>query len=285
MRHYARNIGDWSAATAHLTDTEEVVYLRLTDAYYLREQPLPLDIAMVRRMARARTPQAIRAVQTVLDQFFSKGPDGWRQKRCDAEITRWHDKSDAARASIGRRWERSGASKSALRSDLERNVVNGKNTSKNNTRAHTDVDTDVILPTNHEPIQHQKQDQKLRRTPVAATPLPGWMPSIAWHAFLQSRVAMRARATPHAEQLLLRELDKLRQQGHDPASVLNQSIARGWRGLFPLKTDSSVPAGNRHQARSTFANETLGATGDDHHEKPADNADPLDITAEAVRIA
>jgi hypothetical protein len=48
--------------------------------------------------------------------------------------------------------------------------------------------------------------------------------------------------TPRAEQLIVRELDKLRAAGHEPIAVLEESIARGWKGVFP-------PKPGRHQQR------------------------------------
>jgi hypothetical protein len=54
--------------------------------------------------------------------------------------------------------------------------------------------------------------------------------------------------TEHAEELLLSELKKL--AGDDEQlkiAILNQSILRGWTGVFPLKTDKKEekPDGKR----------------------------------------
>ena len=52
MRHYAFNVGDYAAATAHLSDAEDLVYRRLLDAYYARETPLPTDEAALKPLCR-----------------------------------------------------------------------------------------------------------------------------------------------------------------------------------------------------------------------------------------
>jgi hypothetical protein len=46
--------------------------------------------------------------------------------------------------------------------------------------------------------------------------------------------------TPRAITLTIRNLEKLRSQGHSPAAVLDQSVMNGWKGVFPLR--SSTPA-------------------------------------------
>ena len=46
-----------------------------------------------------------------------------------------------------------------------------------------------------------------------------------------------------AMKLAVTTLDELRAQGNDPRAVLEQSTLRSWRGLFPIKNQStSAPA-------------------------------------------
>ncbi|GAH58490.1 unnamed protein product, partial [marine sediment metagenome] len=54
-------------------------------------------------------------------------------------------------------------------------------------------------------------------------------------AFLEMRKKKRAIPTERAKELLVKELGKLRSEGHDPNEVLNQSIMRNYTGVFPLK--------------------------------------------------
>jgi uncharacterized protein YdaU (DUF1376 family) len=261
VRHYAFNVGDYAAATAHLSNAEDLVYRRLLDAYYARETPLPTDEAMCCRLIRATTPAARRAVGAVLREFFSCEPDGWHQKRVDIEIARYRDKSAKARAS----GQRSGEIR---RTNVERTLERPLN----------ERIADVELTTNHEPRTTTSLPTvgKKAKAAVAAAPLPDWLPADPWARFLEARIAMKARATPHGQALLIAELDKLRQQGHDPTAVLDQSIARSWRGLFPIKSPDA-PRTAKHDRRDQVAGGIWPEANNERHDDRT-----IDGTAERV---
>jgi hypothetical protein len=62
------------------------------------------------------------------------------------------------------------------------------------------------------------------------------MPAEAWNLYCRHRERIGKKAwTPDAITLTVRELAKFREDGMDPAAVLEQSVANGWRGVFPLK--------------------------------------------------
>lgn len=86
MNFYKHHLGDYAAATVHLTWDEDAALRRLLDCYYKREAPIPADIQAACRLARATTESQREAVKTVLEEFFDLCPDGWRNSRCDAEI-------------------------------------------------------------------------------------------------------------------------------------------------------------------------------------------------------
>lgn len=88
MNFYKHHIGDYAAATAHLTWDEDCAYRRLMTVYYQHEKPIPLDLDAAARLIRARGPAQKRALLRVLEEFFSKSTDGWHQKRCDEDIAR-----------------------------------------------------------------------------------------------------------------------------------------------------------------------------------------------------
>lgn len=69
--------------------------------------------------------------------------------------------------------------------------------------------------------------------------LPEWIDKDTWEAFLEMRRKKRAVPTERAKELLIKELDKLRGEGHNPNEVLNQSIMRNYTGVFPLKGGES----------------------------------------------
>ncbi len=86
MNFYKHHIGDYAAATAHLSFVEDAAYSRLLRIYYRDEKPLPVDIKAVQRLAGARSKDEREAVETVLQEFFSASGGGWHSKRCDEEI-------------------------------------------------------------------------------------------------------------------------------------------------------------------------------------------------------
>lgn len=99
MNFYAFNIGDYTAATAHLSWNEDMAYRRMLDAYYSREAPLPLDRRQLYRLVRASEQAMREAVDTVLEEFFDERADGWHNDRADEEIAKTAIKKEKARAS------------------------------------------------------------------------------------------------------------------------------------------------------------------------------------------
>lgn len=98
MNYYKHHIGDYDAATSHLTWLEDAAYRRLLCLYYRKEQPIPLDVAAACRLVRAATKQERDAVDSVLREFFCQGAEGWTHERCDGEIEAAALKASANRA-------------------------------------------------------------------------------------------------------------------------------------------------------------------------------------------
>lgn len=98
MNYYEHHIGDYAAATAHLSLVEDAIYSRLLRRYYLEESPLPSDEAACARLAGARTQDERDAAAAVLAEFFPVSDvDGLRHnKRADAEISAYRSKIAAA---------------------------------------------------------------------------------------------------------------------------------------------------------------------------------------------
>ena len=97
MNFYKHHLGDYAAATAHLSWDEDCAYRRLMDQYYKREAPIPPELRDACRLARATTPAQRRAVETVLREFFTLADDGWHQKRCDAELAQANAQAETNR--------------------------------------------------------------------------------------------------------------------------------------------------------------------------------------------
>ena len=93
MNYYEHHIGDYAAATAHLSLIEDAIYSRMLRRYYLTEAPLPADVAHVARlMGVPRDSAGHDTVQAILSEFFTLEDDGWHQKRCDENIAIYREK-------------------------------------------------------------------------------------------------------------------------------------------------------------------------------------------------
>lgn len=114
VHHYQHHIGDYEAATAHLTWDEDMAYIRLMRVYYRDEKPLPKNPEIVCKIVRAKKKSEMVAVRNVLEQFFTLMDDGWHNKRCDKEIERYREKSDKARKAANAKHSHSGRTADAV---------------------------------------------------------------------------------------------------------------------------------------------------------------------------
>ena len=94
MNFYPFHPGDYTLRTGHLDLIEDLAYRRLIDLYYLNEAPLKGDIESIARVIRMRSNSA--EVGSVLGEFFTETPDGWRHPHCDRLIAQYHAKAKQA---------------------------------------------------------------------------------------------------------------------------------------------------------------------------------------------
>lgn len=96
MNYYPRYIGDYVAATLHLTMQQDGAFTRLLDWSYANERPIPH--ANRYAIARATTAREKADVDAVLGEFFQQGPEGWVNERVSKEVERARPKMEAARS-------------------------------------------------------------------------------------------------------------------------------------------------------------------------------------------
>lgn len=85
MIWYKFHLGDYITHTMHLSDAEDLAYRRLLDLYYMSERPIPLDTESVSRRIRLD----LDITESVLGEFFERTDEGYRNHRCDVEITKY----------------------------------------------------------------------------------------------------------------------------------------------------------------------------------------------------
>jgi uncharacterized protein YdaU (DUF1376 family) len=83
---YAHYPGDYGRDTAHLSLVEHGAYRLLLDHYYATSAPLPADVVALYRICRAFDETERKAVDSILQQFFSRQADGYHNSRADAEL-------------------------------------------------------------------------------------------------------------------------------------------------------------------------------------------------------
>lgn len=78
---------------------------------------------------------------------------------------------------------------------------------------------------------HKKRGDK----PLSARAIPDWLPSAEWSGFRAMRAKIKKPLTDRAATMAIRNLAELREQGEDPAAVLDQSTLHCWQDLYPVR--------------------------------------------------
>lgn len=146
MHYYQHSIGDYRRDTMHLTLLEHGVYRQLLDLYYLNECELNANAL---RLICARNADDMQAAESVLNEFFVKTETGYKHKRCDDEIARFHEKSLKAKSSADARWQGKSQSKNNQNANAMRTQCEGNANHKPLTINHikgSRLNQDWILP-------------------------------------------------------------------------------------------------------------------------------------------
>jgi len=193
MHYYPFHISDYISHTRHLSDVEDLAYRRMIDLYYHSEQPFP-NAEFVARKVKS-TPEII---SVLLSEYFVKSEDGWRNKRADVEIAKYHTKAESAR--------HANKVKLSKRSDLKSDLISEPNHDATN---------------NHKPITNNHK-------PIKELQAPDGVSVEVWESFLMQRKKSKAVVTETVIKGIRREADKA---GWSLEQALSEVVARGWRGF------------------------------------------------------
>ena len=200
MHYYSFHIGDYRAATAHLSNEEDLAFRRLLDMYYDTEKPIPLDTQWVARRLRV----GIDTLVTVLNDMFVHTDDGWIHSRCDDEISHYHELAQKNR---------------------ENGKKGGRPKKPSGLPVETDSEPKKTLTNNQEPITNNNKQKKESATIVACPPD---VQEQVWKDWCQLRKTKRAPVTPTV-------LDGARSEAAKAGMSLNEFLAiwcrRGSQGL------------------------------------------------------
>lgn len=201
-------VADYLADAAHLSTVQHGAYLLLIMTYWQRGEPLPDNDKRLARIARMTDREWLDA-RDDLAEFFDVGRGIWAHGRIERELEKVRSKSDQAR--------------NAGRASAERRS-NGRSTDgeREGQRAfnHTDTDTDTDVIENPNPFAGE-----------------------SWDGWIAMRVKAKKVPTERAVELAIAKLGKLKDAGHAPNDVLDQSTMNGWTGLFEVKGGNNGHAG------------------------------------------
>lgn len=164
MHYYQFSIGDYRAATAHLSNEEDLAYRRLLDMYYDTEQKIPLDTQWVSRRLRLDSFVVIN----VLNDMFVQHEDGWYHARCDDVIQQYHAMA-------------------------EKNRANGRLGGRKKNPVGSDSQPIAKATINQEPLTNNHKPKRETATVVAC---PSDVEEQVWKDWCQLRKAKRATVSP-----------------------------------------------------------------------------------------
>jgi uncharacterized protein YdaU (DUF1376 family) len=196
MHYYQFSIGDYRAATAHLTNEEDLAYRRLLDMYYDSEQKIPLDTQWVARRLRVDA----NVVRDVLTDMFVQHEDGWFHARCADVIEQYHAMA-------------------------EKNRANGRLGGRKKNPVGSDLQPIAKATINQEPITNNHKPKRDSATVVAT---PEGVSDSVWQDFVKQRKAKKAAVTQTVIDGIQREANKA---AWTLDAALAECVVRGWQSF------------------------------------------------------
>jgi uncharacterized protein YdaU (DUF1376 family) len=241
VNYYPFHIGDYLSATRHLSWEEDAAYRRLLDTYYTTEKPLPAELRAVCRLVLATTESQREAVEIVLGEFFELTPDGWVNRRADAEIQSMREKQQKQRDKANKRWQKP-TEELGTAPAMPRHEENDATASKSHADAMPPTPTPTPTPT---PVNTNTGASAKRGKPAAV--MPEGVTESVWLDFLAIRKAKRAPLTQTALEDIQREASKA---GMELQQVLQMCCARGWQGFNAEWAANAKPGATTPKALS-----------------------------------
>lgn len=204
MKFWKRWISDIRDATRHCSLAQRGAYSALLDEYYSTQAPLSPDPATLHRMANALDAHERNAVNAIVKEFFflSEEDGLLHNRRADRYLMKELPM-------------------------MERRLA----------KAQKGAEARWSKPNAHGEVKEKKP--RGNGHDKAAFTLPDWVPAVKWSTWMGLRKANTRK--PESQAAAVRQLDKLRSQGHAPDDVLDYCIAGGYQGLFAPPKDTKQP--------------------------------------------
>lgn len=244
---YAHHIEKYLKKTAHLSMLQHGAYRLMLDHYYNTAEPLPAKLEQVQRVCRAFDEHEKAAVSAILNEFFYLAEDGWHNEPADEELAKMAELSEKRRnAAKNRVRTNKTETQDAAIDDAIDTTIAGANADAN-----AGAIASAIAPTlNTNNISSLRSDIARSKKSKSSEPfvLPDWIPPEVWAAFMEVRKKRRAADTAYALNLIVKDLAKWRELGHDPTEILNKSIKSSWSDVYEPKENAN---GNRAEKRTS----------------------------------
>jgi len=213
MYHFPFHIGDYLAATSHLSNDEDLAFRRILDIYYHTELPIPLDTKWVAKRLRV----SVESIESVLQDLFTKQDDGFHHKRCDEEITKYKSFTISGKKGAEVRWGK----------DKGRVAIGG---ASGGDREPIGCLSNPNSNQNQNQNQNQKSITSTSKTIVAKSDCirPESVSEEVWQDFQTLRRAKKAPLTNSAIMRIEKEAGKA---SMSLEAALIECCARGWTGF------------------------------------------------------
>lgn len=120
----------------------------------------------------------------------------------------------------------------------------------------------VSLPTKPTIPNQPNQPKHKEGANVSAFVLPDWIRPDDWTAFEEMRKKIKKPMTDRARENIVKKLATFKARGHDPTTVLNNSITGDWQDVYEPKPEGGNGKGQRSGNNQTGAKGTLGEAGE-----------------------
>jgi len=142
MHFYNFNIADFNNSTRHLSLPERAIYRDLIDMYYHNEQAIDSsDMDKLARRLLCTTPEYLKMLEYILDEFFVKRGKRHHHHRIDKEIKNYKFKNGNADSNVKR---------NAVTNDVTQGV----------TPSNVTCNDDDVPMTNAERVRKSRQDKR-----------------------------------------------------------------------------------------------------------------------------
>ena len=107
----------------------------------------------------------------------------------------------------------------------------------------------------------------IEENPIKNPPTPHWLELEIWDEFKKHRKKVKKPMTEFAEKKMLIKLGKLKDEGHDPNKLLEESLINGWQGVFEPKNPAQtkyLSADERARLNTSWLDEEIKKSRGEH---------------------